>query len=208
MRPPNRRARWPATRASAPCSRVPVSGPEQRAIRSALRCRRRDRPAVTVRASRLKPVWQASAWRRAASEVRHIKCATCPFRQTQAQRCMGRASTAPRWAGWCLASRLSAGLHGSAQASMEPRCDPGFKRPDGRVARGMTEACKKILCIDDDRAVAEMIAEDLAARGFEVTMAHDGQEGLVAILKTMPDLVLCDVNMPVMSGFELLERLN
>ena len=72
----------------------------------------------------------------------------------------------------------------------------------------MTEACKKILCIDDDRAVAEMVAEDLAARGFEVTMAHDGQEGLVAILKTMPDLVLCDVNMPVMSGFEVLERLN
>jgi DNA-binding NarL/FixJ family response regulator len=72
----------------------------------------------------------------------------------------------------------------------------------------MTEARKKILCIDDDRAVAEMVAEDLAARGFEVAIAHDGQEGLVAILKLMPDLVLCDVNMPVMSGFEVLERLN
>jgi DNA-binding NarL/FixJ family response regulator len=72
----------------------------------------------------------------------------------------------------------------------------------------MTEARKKIVCIDDDRAVVEMIAEDLAARGFEVAVAHDGQEGLVAILKTMPDLVLCDVNMPVMSGYEVLERLN
>jgi DNA-binding NarL/FixJ family response regulator len=73
----------------------------------------------------------------------------------------------------------------------------------------MTEAThKKILCIDDDHAVAEMIAEDLAARGFEVATAHDGNEGLVAILKIMPDLVLCDVSMPVMSGFEVLERLN
>jgi DNA-binding NarL/FixJ family response regulator len=72
----------------------------------------------------------------------------------------------------------------------------------------MTEARKKILCIDDDTAVVEMIAEDLAARGFEVSVAHDGQEGLVAILKTMPDLVLCDVSMPIMSGFEVLERMN
>jgi DNA-binding NarL/FixJ family response regulator len=73
--------------------------------------------------------------------------------------------------------------------------------------RGMTEA-RKILCIDDDRAVAEMVAEDLASRGFEVSVAYDGHEGLVSILKTMPDLVLCDVNMPVMSGLEVLERLN
>jgi DNA-binding NarL/FixJ family response regulator len=39
-------------------------------------------------------------------------------------------------------------------------------------------------------------------------MAQDGHEGFVSILKTMPDLVLCDVNMPVMSGLEVLERLN
>jgi DNA-binding NarL/FixJ family response regulator len=71
----------------------------------------------------------------------------------------------------------------------------------------MSEA-RKILCIDDDRAVAEMVAEDLAFRGFKVTVAYDGHEGLESILKTVPDLVLCDVNMPVMSGLEVLERLN
>ncbi len=53
-----------------------------------------------------------------------------------------------------------------------------------------------------------MVAEDLTARGFEVTVVHDGHEGFVSILKTMPDLVLCDVNMPIMSGLEVLERLN
>ncbi|MBO0751441.1 MAG: response regulator transcription factor [Bradyrhizobiaceae bacterium] len=72
----------------------------------------------------------------------------------------------------------------------------------------MTEARNKVLCIDDDEAVAEMIAEELASRGFEVTVAHDGYGGFVSILKTMPDLVLCDLDMPVMSGYEVLERLN
>jgi DNA-binding NarL/FixJ family response regulator len=72
----------------------------------------------------------------------------------------------------------------------------------------MTEARKKILCIEDDSAVATMVAEELADRGFEVVLARDGHEGFVAILKIMPDLVLCDINLPIMSGFEVLERLN
>jgi DNA-binding response OmpR family regulator len=71
----------------------------------------------------------------------------------------------------------------------------------------MPEAAKKILCIEDDRETAALITEELIDRGYEVTVAHDGREGLAAILKTMPDLVLSDISMPVMSGFELLERL-
>ena len=66
---------------------------------------------------------------------------------------------------------------------------------------------KKILCIEDDRDTAALIAEELVERGYEVQLARDGQEGLAAILRTMPDLVLSDISMPVMSGFELLERL-
>jgi len=72
----------------------------------------------------------------------------------------------------------------------------------------MSEAHRKILCIDDDREVAALIADDLTNRGFDVVIAYDGHEGFVAILKLMPDLVLCDISMPVMSGFEVLERLN
>jgi DNA-binding NarL/FixJ family response regulator len=71
----------------------------------------------------------------------------------------------------------------------------------------MAEGRKKILCIEDDRETAALVVEELADRGFEAVAAHDGHEGFVAILKTMPDLVLCDVNMPIMSGFEVLERL-
>ena len=71
----------------------------------------------------------------------------------------------------------------------------------------MAEARKKILCIEDDRETAALIAEELVERGFEISIAHDGRAGLAAILKNMPDLVLSDISMPVMSGFELLERL-
>jgi DNA-binding response OmpR family regulator len=71
----------------------------------------------------------------------------------------------------------------------------------------MSEPQKKILCIEDDRETAALIAEELVDRGYAVTVAHDGREGLGAILKTMPDLVLSDISMPSMSGFELLEQL-
>jgi len=66
---------------------------------------------------------------------------------------------------------------------------------------------KKILCIEDDPETAALIAEELIERGYEVTLASDGREGFAAILKDMPDLVLSDISMPVMSGFEILERL-
>jgi DNA-binding response OmpR family regulator len=71
----------------------------------------------------------------------------------------------------------------------------------------MPDAPIKILCIEDDRETAALITEELVDRGYEVCLAHDGREGLAAILRTMPDLVLSDISMPVMSGFELLESL-
>jgi DNA-binding response OmpR family regulator len=71
----------------------------------------------------------------------------------------------------------------------------------------MVQARSKILCIEDDRETAALIAEELADRGYEIIVAHDGQEGFAAILRHTPDLVLCDISMPIMSGFEVLERL-
>ena len=72
----------------------------------------------------------------------------------------------------------------------------------------MANADRKILCIEDERETAGLIAEELIDRGFEVAVAYSGQEGLMAIMRATPDLVLCDVSMPTMSGFEVLERLN
>jgi DNA-binding NarL/FixJ family response regulator len=65
----------------------------------------------------------------------------------------------------------------------------------------------RILCIEDDSETAALIAEDLEERGYAVSIARDGHSGLSAILKTHPDIVLCDINMPGMTGFEVMESL-
>ena len=71
----------------------------------------------------------------------------------------------------------------------------------------MPQTRKKVLCIEDDRETATLIAEELTERGYDVEVAHDGREGFAAVLKSKPDIVVSDISMPVMSGFELLERL-
>jgi CheY-like chemotaxis protein len=71
----------------------------------------------------------------------------------------------------------------------------------------MSDAPKTVLVIEDDRETADLIAEELTDRGYEVRIAYDGQEGCSAIFKAAPDLVLSDLLMPVMSGFDILERL-
>jgi DNA-binding NarL/FixJ family response regulator len=55
--------------------------------------------------------------------------------------------------------------------------------------------------------MAGLIGEELVDRGYAVTLAHGGQAGLTAILQDRPDLVLSDVTMPAVSGFDVLERL-
>ncbi len=71
----------------------------------------------------------------------------------------------------------------------------------------MVSPSQHILCIEDDAETAALIAEDLQDRGYVVSTAADGHEGVNAILKTNPDLVLCDINMPGMDGFEVMRCL-
>jgi DNA-binding response OmpR family regulator len=71
----------------------------------------------------------------------------------------------------------------------------------------MGSAGKKILCIEDDRETASLIEEELREAGYQVELAYDGHNGLAAILAGSPDLVLSDISMPVMSGFDVLQRL-
>jgi DNA-binding NarL/FixJ family response regulator len=71
----------------------------------------------------------------------------------------------------------------------------------------MTSA-NKIQLIEDDHEIAALISTELVDRGYEVIVSHTGQDGFVSILKNLPDLILCDVSMPVMSGFEILKSLS
>jgi DNA-binding NarL/FixJ family response regulator len=63
------------------------------------------------------------------------------------------------------------------------------------------------LCVDDDQIVVHLLADGLAELGYAVDTAPDGEVGLAKILADQPDLILCDVSMPRMGGFELLQRL-
>lgn len=76
------------------------------------------------------------------------------------------------------------------------------------AAKGEAAARRVILCIEDDAECAALIKEELRERGYDVLVAHNGQAGLATLRESRVDLVLADVNMPEMSGFEVLERLN
>jgi CheY-like chemotaxis protein len=66
---------------------------------------------------------------------------------------------------------------------------------------------KRILVVDDDPAITEVIELALVSRGYDVVTATDGAEGLRRAEQEAPDLVLLDVVMPRRSGLMMLERI-
>jgi DNA-binding response OmpR family regulator len=65
----------------------------------------------------------------------------------------------------------------------------------------------RLLVIDDDRSLVELLSDYLTRAGHEVTGAPDGQRGLAAASSYHPDLVLLDVTMPGLDGWQTLARL-
>ena len=66
----------------------------------------------------------------------------------------------------------------------------------------MKSAVARILVIDDDSDIREVVGEALQFAGYEVSTARDGREGLVGARSFRPDLILLDLMMPGMSGWE------
>lgn len=65
----------------------------------------------------------------------------------------------------------------------------------------------KLLLIDDDPLLVRMYQKKLENDGYEVGVAGDGQEGLEKAVSLGPDLILLDIMMPKMNGYEVLEKL-
>ena len=65
----------------------------------------------------------------------------------------------------------------------------------------------KILVVDDDESLCELLRMHLASAGYEVSTAGDGISAGYLVLKNPPDLILSDVNMPHMDGFEFVAAL-
>ena len=66
---------------------------------------------------------------------------------------------------------------------------------------------KKILITEDDEYNRMIFSSILVRNGYDVITAEDGQQGINAALKEHPDLILMDVQMPVMTGFEAVKQL-
>src|SRR5579863_2286381 len=66
---------------------------------------------------------------------------------------------------------------------------------------------KKILVAEDNPANRELMREVLSGRGYEVIEACDGLEALQRIEETRPDLILLDIQLPVLDGFAVLTKL-
>lgn len=70
-----------------------------------------------------------------------------------------------------------------------------------------TEQQSTILVVDDESHILHVVSLKLRNAGYHVVTAADGEEGLEAALRELPDLVITDFQMPIMSGLELCEQL-
>jgi len=66
---------------------------------------------------------------------------------------------------------------------------------------------KTILVVDDEQPIREMLQTFLQEEGYRVDVATNGREGLDRMAERLPDLVLCDVMMPVCDGREMVARM-
>lgn len=66
---------------------------------------------------------------------------------------------------------------------------------------------KKILIVEDEKSLATVISDSLKSEGFETIITHRGDEAIDYFYKEKPDLVLLDINLPGMNGWEICKKL-
>jgi len=71
----------------------------------------------------------------------------------------------------------------------------------------MSEGKKKVLIVEDDQALLNLYDKKFSNSGYNVIRAEDGQEGLDKAESESPDVILLDIMLPVMNGFEVLKNL-
>lgn len=69
------------------------------------------------------------------------------------------------------------------------------------------EKTKTILVVDDETLVIRALTEKLSSEGFKVDSARDGEEALLKVKQTKPDLILLDIIMPKLDGISVLKKL-
>lgn len=72
---------------------------------------------------------------------------------------------------------------------------------------GYLRSMSKILIVEDNEMNRDMLSRRLIRRGYEVVMAVDGQEGVEAAQQHLPDIVLMDMSLPVLDGYDATRRI-
>lgn len=72
----------------------------------------------------------------------------------------------------------------------------------------MPEQTKKVLLLEDEEIIIELLERKLKQQGYEISVARNGEQGLAMMKKEKPDVVLLDIIMPKMGGFEVMEEMN
>lgn len=65
----------------------------------------------------------------------------------------------------------------------------------------------KLLLVDDDLEIVEMLQQRLTREGYEVVVAFDGEEALVKVKEANPDVIILDLMLPKLNGFEVLKEI-
>jgi DNA-binding NtrC family response regulator len=66
---------------------------------------------------------------------------------------------------------------------------------------------RRILVVDDEQETRDSLSRMLARRGYEMCVAADGEDGLIKMKEFDPEIVICDVVMPKVNGFQFLETI-
>ena len=96
---------------------------------------------------------------------------------------------------------------GAAEHMVKPVERAALAASVRRVLAGHPDAEPTVLVVDDDLDTAELVRDTLRVEGFRTVVAHDGRQALDAIERRHPSLVILDLMMPELSGFEVLEAL-
>ena len=67
---------------------------------------------------------------------------------------------------------------------------------------------KRVLIVDDDRFITRVLRMKLEQEGFQVFVAHNGSDGFEQVMKYKPQVVVTDLNMPIMNGWELCTQID
>ena len=65
-----------------------------------------------------------------------------------------------------------------------------------------------VLLVEDEAPIADVLARSLRARGYEVRLATGGRDALVALTEAVPNVLVLDINLPDITGWEVLRRLS